>query len=70
VNSAKAGTDTSAGKITVLVAEDEVLVRLMLAEELREQGHETGLIAYECPQCGYLTSVLVPPNVACRSDPG
>jgi hypothetical protein len=22
--------------------------------------HETGLIAYECPHCGYLTSVLVP----------
>jgi hypothetical protein len=24
-------------------------------------GQEPGLIAYECPECGYLTSVLVAP---------
>ena len=23
---------------------------------------DPGLIAYECPECGHLTSVLVPPN--------
>jgi DNA-directed RNA polymerase subunit RPC12/RpoP len=23
---------------------------------------DPGLIAYECPDCGHLTSVLVPPN--------
>ena len=23
--------------------------------------HEPGLIAYECPKCGYLTSVFQPP---------
>ena len=25
-------------------------------------GHESGLIAYECPACRYLTSVLWQPN--------
>jgi DNA-directed RNA polymerase subunit RPC12/RpoP len=25
-------------------------------------GHDQGLIAYECPSCGYVTSVLVAPN--------
>jgi energy-coupling factor transporter ATP-binding protein EcfA2 len=25
-------------------------------------GGDPGLIAYECPDCGHLTSVLVPPN--------
>jgi len=24
--------------------------------------HEPGLIAYECPKCGYITSVLLPPD--------
>jgi C4-type Zn-finger protein len=24
--------------------------------------HEPGLIAYECPRCGYLTSTLQPPS--------
>jgi len=24
------------------------------------QLHEPGLIAYECPRCGYVSSVLVP----------
>jgi hypothetical protein len=24
--------------------------------------HDQGLIAYECPSCGYVTSVLVAPN--------
>jgi len=23
--------------------------------------HDPGLIAYECPACGYVTSVVVPP---------
>jgi predicted RNA-binding Zn-ribbon protein involved in translation (DUF1610 family) len=23
---------------------------------------DPGLIAYECPNCGHLTSVLIPPN--------
>ena len=26
--------------------------------------HESGLIAYECPQCGYVTSVLVPADTS------
>ena len=25
-------------------------------------NHDQGLIAYECPSCGYVTSVLVAPN--------
>jgi len=24
--------------------------------------HENGLVAYECPKCGHVTSVLVPPT--------
>jgi len=24
--------------------------------------HEQGLIAYECPSCGYITSALLPPD--------
>ena len=24
-------------------------------------GHEPGLVAYECPNCGYVTSVLLYP---------
>jgi len=26
-------------------------------------GHEPGLTAYECPNCGYVTSVLIRPLV-------
>ena len=25
-------------------------------------GHEPGLVAYECPACGYVTSVLLHPQ--------
>jgi predicted RNA-binding Zn-ribbon protein involved in translation (DUF1610 family) len=25
-------------------------------------AHENGLVAYECPKCGHVTSVLVPPT--------
>ena len=31
---------------------------------------EPGLIAYECPSCSYITSVLTPPLVAVGSDIG
>jgi hypothetical protein len=28
---------------------------------------EPGLVAYECPHCGYVTSVIVPPPQSNRS---
>ena len=32
--------------------------------------HEPGLIAYECPQCGYVTSVLVPADTSGKEKSG
>ena len=34
------------------------------------QLHEPGLIAYECPHCGYVTSVLVPADPSHPGGPG
>jgi hypothetical protein len=30
-------------------------------------GHDPGLIAYECPQCGFVTSELVAPDAESSS---
>jgi len=32
--------------------------------------HEPGLIAYECGDCGYVTSVIIPPTDTCAREVG
>jgi hypothetical protein len=54
----KANADRFAANIIPIIRE----IQASGVTTLRGVAGDPGLIAYECPDCGHLTSVLVPPN--------